>query len=190
MFSQALQFLLQTVFDLLSLALLMRFYMQSLRVSFRNPVGEFIIALTDWLARPARRVIPGLFGLDLASFILAWILQLLLLVLLYWTRGFVFGSAPGIAAGILLALALLEIIRLSLYLLMFVVIVQVMFSWVNPYAPLAPLFNSLARPFLRPFKRLIPPIGNVDLSPFFVLVLAQLVLILISQGYRVIAGMF
>ncbi|MGH9425892.1 MAG: YggT family protein [Terriglobia bacterium] len=52
------------------------------------------------------------------------------------------------------------------------------------------MFNSLARPFLRPFQRLIPPIGNVDLSPLFVLVLAQLVLILIAHGYRVIAGMF
>ena len=57
-------------------------------------------------------------------------------------------------------------------------------------APLAPLFNSLTRPFLRPFQRLIPPIGNEDLSPLFILVLAQLALILITHGYRVVAGMF
>ncbi|HSS46853.1 MAG TPA: YggT family protein [Burkholderiales bacterium] len=190
MFGQALQFLLETALDLLTLALLMRFYMQTLRVSFRNPVGEFVVALTDWLARPARRVIPGLFGFDLASFTLAWAMQVVLLLLLYWIKGFVFAGTPGIAAGILLTLALLEVIKLSVYLLIFLIIVQVLFSWVNPDAPLAPLFNSLARPFLRPFRRLIPPIGNVDLSPLFVLVLAQLALILIAHGYRVIAGMF
>ncbi|HSS47034.1 MAG TPA: YggT family protein, partial [Burkholderiales bacterium] len=95
-----------------------------------------------------------------------------------------------VAVGVLLTLALLEVIKLGIYLLIFVIIVQVLFSWVNPDAPLAPLFNSLARPFLRPFRRLIPPIGNVDLSPLFVLVLAQLALILIAHGYRVIADMF
>ena len=52
-----------------------------------------------------------------------------------------------------------------------------MISWVNPYAPLAPLFNALTGPFLRPFQRLIPPIGNIDLSPLFALVTAQLLLI-------------
>ncbi|MGH9425895.1 MAG: YggT family protein [Terriglobia bacterium] len=52
------------------------------------------------------------------------------------------------------------------------------------------MFSSLSWPFLRPFQRLISPIGNVDLSPLFVLVLAQLALILIAHGYRVVAGMF
>ncbi|MGH8752465.1 MAG: YggT family protein, partial [Burkholderiales bacterium] len=89
-----------------------------------------------------------------------------------------------------LTLAVLEILKYSIYLLIVCVIVQVLMSWTNPYAPLAPLFNSLTRPFLRPFQRLIPPIGNVDLSPLFILVLAQLALILIAHGYRIVAGMF
>jgi YggT family protein len=190
MFDQALQFLLETAFNLLTLALLMRFYMQALRVSFRNPVGEFVVALTDWLVRPVRRVIPGLLGLDLASFIIAWGLQAVLMLVVYWLKGFVFASAPAIAAGIMLFLALLAIVKLNIYLVVFAVIVQVLFSWVNPYAPLAPLFNSLTRPFLRPFQKLIPPIGNVDLSPLFVLVLAQLALIFIAYGSHVIAGLF
>ncbi len=190
MFDQALQFLLETAFNLLTLALLMRFYMQALRVSFRNPVGEFVVALTDWLVRPVRRVIPGLLGLDLASFIIAWGLQAVLMLVVYWLKGFVFASAPAIAAGIMLFLALLAIVKLNIYLVVFAVIVQVLFSWVNPYAPIAPLFNSLTRPFLRPFQKLIPPIGNVDLSPLFVLVLAQLALIFIAYGSHVIAGLF
>ena len=75
MLDQALQFLLETVIGLLTFALLLRFYMQLLKTSFRNPVGEFVVALTDWLVRPARRVIPGLHGLDLASLIPAWAMQ-------------------------------------------------------------------------------------------------------------------
>ena len=190
MLGQALQFLLETAIGLLTIALLLRFYMQLLKTSFRNPVGNFVVALTDWLVRPARRVIPGLFGLDLASFLPAWAMQALLLLLIYWLKGFVFTGAPGVATGVLLALAALEILKFSIYLLIVCVIVQVLMSWTNPYTPLAPLFNGLTRPFLRPFQRLIPPIGNVDLSPLFVLVLAQLALILIAHGYRVVAGMF
>ena len=190
MLDQALQFLLETAIGLLTFALLLRFYMQLLKTSFRNPVGEFVAALTDWLVRPARRVIPGLHGLDLASLIPAWAMQALLLLLIYWLKGFVFAGAPGVATGVLLTLAVLEILKYSVYLLIVCVIVQVLLSWTNPYAALAPLFNSLNRPFLRPFKRLIPPIGNVDLSPLFVLVLAQLALLLTAHGSRVVAGMF
>ncbi len=190
MLDQALQFLLETAIGLLTFALLLRFYMQLLKTSFRNPVGEFVAALTDWLVRPARRVIPGLHGLDLARLILAWAMQALLLLVIYWLKGFVFSGTPGVATGVLLTLAVLEILKYSVYLLIVCVIVQVLLSWTNPYAALAPLFNSLTRPFLRPFKRLIPPIGNVDLSPLFVLVLAQLALLLTAHGSRVVAGMF
>ena len=82
MLGQALQFLLETAIGLLTFALLLRFYMQLLKTSFRNPVGGFVVAVTDWLVRPARRVIPGLFSLDLASLLLAWAMQALLLLLI------------------------------------------------------------------------------------------------------------
>ena len=177
MLSQILQFLLNTLFGFFVFVLLARFYLQLLRAPFRNPLGQFVTALTNWLVLPARRVIPGLFGLDLASLLLAWLLQALLLFLLYLLRG---GGVP-VAAGALLALfltlGLLEIVRSSLYLLIGVILIQAVISWVNPYAPMAPLFNALAAPFLRPFRRLIPPIGNVDLSPLFALIAAQLLLI-------------
>ncbi|HUL41806.1 MAG TPA: YggT family protein [Burkholderiales bacterium] len=190
MLTQGLQFLLETAIGLFTLALLLRFYMQLLKSSFRNPFGEFVVALTDWLVRPARRVLPGLFGLDLATFLSAWAVQALLLLLIYWLRGFVFEGAPMVAAAAFLILAALEVLKYSVYLLIACVIVQVLISWINPYAPLAPLFNGLTKPFLRPFQRLIPPIGNVDLSPLFVLVLAQLALIIIDHGYHIVAGMF
>ena len=67
MLDSAFKFLIDVFFGLFTYALLLRFVMQLLRAPFRNPVGQFVTALTDWVVRPARRVIPGLFGVDLAS---------------------------------------------------------------------------------------------------------------------------
>ena len=187
MLSQILRFLLDTTFSFFVFVLLARFYMQLMRVPFRNPLGQFVTALTNWLVLPARRIIPAMFGLDLASFLLAWLVQALLLFLLYLLRGAGVVSASGMVLGVLLTLALLELARVSLYLLIGVILIQAVISWINPYAPLAPLFNALAAPFLRPFRRLIPPIGNVDLSPLFALVAAQLLLIPLEYLARSVA---
>jgi len=184
MLNQIGHLLIQTAFGFLVYALLLRFYMQWLRAPFRNPVGQFVTALTDWIVRPARRVIPGLFGVDLSSILIAWLTEALMLVLLYWMRGFSFAGAPGIAAGALFTLAAMELVRASLYLLIGVIIVQVIISWVNPHAPLAPVFYALTRPFYALFRRFIPPIGNVDLSPLFVLLVAQIFLILLESLVR------
>jgi len=186
MLNQIAHLLIQTAFGLLVYTLLLRFYMQWLRVPFRNPIGQFVTALTDWIVRPARRVIPGLFGVDLSSILIAWLAEALMLVLLYWLRGFSFAGAPGIAAGVLFTLAAMELVRASLYLLSGVIMVQVAISWVNPHAPLAPVFYALTRPFYAVFRRFIPPIGNIDLSPLFVLLIAQILLILLDSLMRLI----
>lgn len=189
MLSQILRFLLDTLFGFFVFVLLARFYLQLLRAPFRNPLGQFLTAMTNWLVLPARRVIPGMFGLDLASFLLAWLLEALLLFLLYLLKGAGLGPATGVLTGVIFSLALLELARFSLYLLIGVILIQAVISWVNPYAPLAPLFNALTAPFLRPLRRLIPPIGNVDLSPLFALVAAQLLLIPIEYLTRSVAGL-
>ncbi len=181
MFEEIGHLLIQTAFGLFIYVLLLRFYMQALRAPFRNPVGQFVTALTDWIVRPARRAIPGLLGLDLASILIAWIAEALMLVLIYWLRGFSFAGTPGIAAGVLFTLAAVELARASFYLLIGVVIVQVIISWVNPYAPLAPVFDALTRPFYALFRRFIPLIGDIDLSPLFVLLVAQVLLILLDN---------
>jgi len=180
MLTQLLLLLLETSSGFFVFLLLVRFYMQWLRVSFRNPLGQFVVKVTDWLVRPARRVIPGLFSVDLPSFVMAWLLHTAYLGLAFWLKGFSFGAHPGAAAGIVLSIALVELARFSVYLLTGVVLVTAILSWVNPHAPLAPLFNTLARPFLRPFQRLLPPVANVDLSPLLLLLGLQVLLILIN----------
>lgn len=180
MINHALQFLLNSVLSFFLLALLLRFYLQLFRLPFGNPVGRFLIALTDFAVRPARRVIPAFRKIDMATLALAWGVSFVLLLTLsllsprgamIFGRGFVFLSIAWLATVYLL--------RLSVYILMVAVVIQAVFSWVNPYHPLAPLLNGLTRPFLRPLQKRIPPIANVDLSPLILLIACQVALIVL-----------
>ncbi len=174
MFSQTAIFLITTLGDLFALALLLRFMLQLLRAPARNQLTEFVAAVTDFVVRPARRVMPGWWGLDLATLALAWLVEAAQNWLTLQLRGYELGSAVGIALIALAALAAVQIARLAIYVVMVAVVVQAVLSWVNPYSPLAPLLASVTRPFLRPFQKLVPTIANVDLSPLIVLILCQL----------------
>jgi len=171
-------------------ALLVRFAFQWLRVPFHNPLGEFVVVVTAWLVTPARRIVPPLGGLDLATLLLAWLAQMVTLYLQYSMRGWEFGSAAGIALAGLAVLALLDLARYALYILVFAVLVQVVLSWVNPYSPVAPIFDALTRPFLRPIRRFVPPIAQVDLSPLVLLVLLQVLLIPLAHLRALAGGLF
>jgi YggT family protein len=178
MFTNALIFLVNTVFGLFVVVLLLRFYLQWVRAPFRNPLSMFLQALTDFMVRPARRIVPGLWGLDLATLALAWLVQLVEVLLVLQIKGYGLGPAAGQAFAAAALLALVLLVKIGLYIVAVAVIVQVVLSWLGPYSPLMPLANSMTRPFLRVFQRRIPPIGNVDLSPLFALVVIQLLLML------------
>lgn len=180
MLTNLLLLILEAVTGFFVFLLLVRFYMQWLRVSFRNQLGRFVVTVTDWLVRPARRIIPGLFGLDMPSLAGALVLHSGYLTLAFWLKHFSFGAHAGIAVPVILAIAVIELLRFSVYILIGVVLFSAILSWVNPHAPLAPLFNSLSRPFLRPFQRLIPPIAHVDLSPLVLLLVLQVALTLLA----------
>jgi len=175
MFAQIATFLIDTIVSFLVFLLLARFHFQWLRVPFRNPMGEFLLATTNWIVLPARRVVPGLAGLDLSTLILAWVVQALGL----WAQALVIGAEPGLLA--LIAVSGVDLVRYSLYILVFAVFVQVAMSWINPDAPLAPLFDLVTRPFLRPLRRYVPPVGRVDLSPLVLLVILYVLLIPLSH---------
>src|SRR5205814_4347006 len=149
MFAQIATFLIDTVVSFLVFLLLARFHFQWLRVPFRNPVGEFVLATTSWMVMPLRRVIPGLVGLDLATLLLAWVLQGVAI----WIKASIVAAEPSVLA--IAGLAALDLVRYSLYILVFAVLVQVIFSWINPYAPMAPVFNAMTAPLLRPLRRFI-----------------------------------
>jgi YggT family protein len=179
MLAQIILFVLDSVCGFLTLVLLARFSLQWARVPFRNPLGQFIVAVTDWMVRPLRRVVPGLFGLDMASLLLAWLWQVVYQGIALGLTGMLLAVTPAPMLAVAL-LALLEVAKISLYLVMGAVLVAAVFSWVNPYAPLADVFNTLTRPLLRPFRRVIPPIGGVDLSPLALLLALQIALFVVA----------
>jgi len=178
MLTRALVFLVETVAGFFTVALLLRFLLQWARAAPHNPVSNFFNTLTNFAVRPARRIIPGLWGLDLATLMLAWLTQLIELVLVLQLQGYDFGADAVPALMAMALLAVVMVLRFLLYIIIVAVIVQAVISWVNPYSPIAPLLNTLTRPLLRPFQRRIPPVANVDLSPLFVIIVCQLLLIL------------
>lgn len=175
MLTQIGVFLVDVVASFFVFVLLARFHFQWLRVPFRNPVGDFVLATTSWMVVPARRVVPGLAGLDLPTLLLAFVVQALGL----WLQAAIVGAEPGV--GMIAAVALVDLVRYSLYILVFAVIVQAVLSWMNPYTPLAPAFDTLTRPFLRPLRRWVPPVGNVDLTPLILLVILYVALIVVNH---------
>jgi len=176
MLAQTLIFLITTLGDLLVIAFLLRFILQWLRAPARNQLSLFVAALTDFAVRPMRRVLPGLWGMDLSSLFLAWLTAALEMSLVLLLKGTALGASPGTAIIVVALLGILSLIRLSLYIVMMAVVLQAILSWVNPDSPIAPLLNTVTRPVLRPFRRLVPPIANVDLSPLFLLITCQLIL--------------
>ena len=170
MFTQIGVFLVDAVASFFVFVLLARFHFQWLRAPFRNPIGEFVLATTSFMVLPVRRVIPGLAGLDLASVLLAWLIQSVSV----WLQAQIIGNEPAFLNVALVALV--DLLRYSIYILVFAVIVQAVLSWINPYTPMAPAFDTITRPFLRPLRRFIPPLGGVDLTPLILLVILQVLL--------------
>jgi YggT family protein len=176
MLAQTLIFLINTIGDFVAFALITRFLLQWVRAPARNQLSEFVAALTNSIVIPARRFVPGLWGLDLATLMLALMTETLKLWLLLEINGARPGGAAAMAPLTLFALAAIHIAQLTVYLLIGTLILQAILSWVNPYSPIAPVINSVTRPLLRPFQRVIPLIANVDLSPLAALLVCQLVL--------------
>ncbi|HVY07388.1 MAG TPA: YggT family protein [Burkholderiales bacterium] len=172
----ALIFLLEVFLGLFSLALLLRFYLQAVRAPARNPLSQFLSALTDFIVRPTRRVVPGLWGYDLSTLLLSWTTELLLVGCVLALKGYQFGPGVGNAVLALMLLSAVNLLELFIYILMVAVFAQAILSFVAPRGPAAPILWSMTRPFLAVFQRRIPTVGGVDLSPLFVLVACQVIL--------------
>lgn len=189
MSNQILVFLIDTLLGLLSLALLLRFYFQLLRVPYYNSVSQFLIAVTDFMVRPARRVIPGWAGMDMSTLVLAWLLESIIVTSVYVVQGYDFDANLIFSLGIMGLLGIVSIVKTTLYIILVMIIMQAVLSWVNPNSPLAPLLDSFTRPFLMIFRRRIAPIANVDLSPLFVLIVIQVLLMIVAGFHMQISAL-
>lgn len=172
----ALIFLLKTVLYLIATLFLLRFLMQAFRVSFANPLGDFILKITAWAVIPTRKIIPSVLGLDSASFFLG-----LLTVAIYKAAEFALLGTTVVQWLPFLAVfsmwVLFAFIGLMLQIFIFAILIFAVSSWIAPYHPMMPALSQFTRPILSPIRRIIPPIAGVDLSPVIALILLEAVVI-------------
>lgn len=175
MLISALIFLLDSIATAFVAVLLLRFHLQATRASYNNPLSQFAMTLTDFAVKPVRRVIPGLWGLDLATLTVAWLVEFLLisLVVLLSGRAAEFGLA--LTGGVALA-ALMELLKIALWMIILLQFMLFIISLVNPYSPYMSLLNAMNRPFARPIQKVVPPIGNIDLSPMVIVLICSVLL--------------
>ena len=185
----AVIYILQTLGSLYLLIVLLRFILQLVRADFYNPLSQFVVRATQTLVRPLRRLIPGLAGLDLASLILAIIVQLLLMALTLLLMGY--GADILGLAGQLLIWSIIGVTSLFIKVFFFALIVSVILSWVAPgsYNPGAQLVNQLCEPVLAPFRKLIPNLGGLDISPIFAFIALNLIDMLVIGNLAAMTGM-
>lgn len=171
MMNQVLLFLLDVTLLPFAALLLLRFHLQWMRAPLRNPVGDFVMVLTDFLVLRTRRYIPSVKGYDSATLLLALLAESLYLGLVLWI-----GLGSSFSPFGLLLFAAIKLLSISVYLLMGALILQAILSWINPYTPIAPLLNAITYRFLGPVRRIVPMIGGIDFSPMLLLIICQLLL--------------
>lgn len=179
MLGEALSLLIDALVQPFAAILLFRFHAVWLKAPMRNPIGEFIMALTDFVVLRVRRAIPAAWGMDLATLLLAFVVEFVYLTAFLWVQGYAFETFP--LAG-LLAWTAVKLLKISIYLLIATLLTEAILSWVNPHTPLAPMLAAVNRPFLQPLRRRIPPIGNVDISVLVLFLICQLILIVPIGG--------
>lgn len=180
-------YILQTLGSLYLLIVLLRFILQLVRADFYNPLSQFIVRATKPLLNPLRRIIPGFGGIDLASMVLAILIQLVLMILILMLMGY------GVGGFImqLLIWSIIAVTSLFLKVFFFALIISVILSWVAPgsYNPGAQLVNQICEPLLMPFRKLLPNLGGLDLSPIFAFLALKLIDMLVINNLAAMTGM-
>jgi len=163
-------FLIDTLFSLYVFALMLRFLLQWVEADFYNPISQFLVKLTHPPLRVLRRFIPSIGRIDTASIILMMLVQMLGGYLVFLVQGL---SVSPVA---LAAWSFSQLVELLFNIYLFAIIIGAILSWFGSmaYNPAASLLYSLTEPVLRVFRRIMPPIGGIDLSPMVALIAIQL----------------
>jgi YggT family protein len=173
---EALYFIIKTIAQLYLLVMLLRFWLPMFRADFRNPLAQGILRITSPLVVPLRRLLPAIGRIDTATILVAFAIQYLTILVLLAIGGHIVSTMP------ILLTTLIELAILSLNLFFFVILIKIILSWVAPttYNYATALLTTLAEPVLRPFRRIIPPIGGLDISPIFAIILLQAAVIFLQ----------
>ena len=178
-------FVIQTLGSLYLLIVLLRFILQLVRANFYNPLCQFIVKATQPLLKPLRRVIPSVFGLDMSSLVLAILVQMVIFAVVL-TLSYMSFNILG-----LLLWAIIGVTTLFLKVFFFAMIISVILSWVAPgsVSPGAELVNQITEPALAPFRRFLPSMGGLDISPILAFMVIQLIQSFVIPPLAMYVGM-
>ncbi|CAG4890123.1 YggT family protein [Paraburkholderia saeva] len=172
------RFLLNTVFTLFGAALLLRAWLQVVRMPPYNPVSNAVLQATNWIVLPLRRILPSTRNIDWASIVAAIIAAVIYVVAMVWLAG----VDPLSLMPTLLIVALLTVIKWALNLIIWLTILMALLSWLNPRSPAMPILYQLTAPFLNPLRRFVPQLGGIDLSPILLFVIVQVLLMVVTRA--------
>ena len=166
--NEILGYLIQTALSLYMVAMLLRFLLQLVRADFYNPISQFLVKVTNPLVIPLRKIIPGIGGLDLASLLLALLLQVLAIVALMLLNGL------GMPNPLFLVVwSVLGIVGLLVNIYFFALLAMIILSWIagGSSNPAVALLYQITEPVMAPFRKLLPPMGGLDFSPILLFIL-------------------
>ncbi len=165
--ADAIVFIVQAIANLYLLVLLLRLWLPVLRADFRNQLAQAILKITSPLVIPMRRIMPSLGRVDTATILVAFVIQYLTILLIL----LVYGQSSSFAP--IAITAVVNLVFLSLRLFAFAIVIRVILSWISPagHNPATAIISTLTEPVLGPFRRWIPPIGGLDISPIFAMIL-------------------
>jgi len=172
-------YVVQTFFGLYMIAVILRFLLQMARADFYNPVSQFVVKITSPLLNPLRRIIPGFGGIDLASVFLLLTLQIVQLGIIIVLMGYPLPNIVDIVTW-----SLVGILGLMLNFYFYVIIIQIILSWVAPqnHSPIVGLLHQISEPIMGPARKMLPSMGGLDLSPMLVIMGIHLAKILVVQS--------
>ncbi len=171
--TNALIYLISTLFDLYILVLVVRLLLAFARANYFNPLTQFIIKLTDPLVKPLRRLLPNYRGIEFSTLTLIILFEIIKIVVL----SFILGS---FAFPAIVFIALLATMKIILQAYFYAILLQALLSWFQSgYSPVAQLLEQMTAPILKPLRRIIPAVHGVDITPIPALIIIQLLLILL-----------
>jgi YggT family protein len=178
MFGDIARFLLNIVFTLFGAALLLRAWLQVVRLPPYNPVSNGVLQATNWIVLPLRHILPSTRRIDWASVVATLIAAIIYVVLMILLTG----ADPLTLVPTLLIVAVLTAIKWALNLIIWMTILMALLSWLNPRSPAMPILYQLTAPFLNPLRRVLPKFGGIDVSPILLFVIVQVLQMVVTRA--------
>jgi YggT family protein len=179
-------FLVQTVFGLYLTLVIIRFMLQLAKADFYNPLAQAVVKMTQPFVAVLQKVMPRTGRFSLATLVLAFLVQLLLIVVVLLIAGFELPNPVSLAIWSVIGLA-----SQVLDLLFFAILASIVLSWLAPQTkhPGAYLLHQLTEPVMSPVRRMLPNLGGLDFSPILVFIMINLVDMLVIQNAASTFGM-